>query len=264
MGLVPMYTAGIDAKDKAPAPAAALFSSALMNVGFTGIFRVYEVMTHSGLHVWSKHVIITSGFLSIFIAAVYMLKVKNMKRMLAYSSIEHMGIVLLGLAAGGIGYYAAVLHVILHSFAKSALFFQIGQVYNIFKSKIIYNLGGYFKYNLSGAILLLLGFICITAMPPSGLFISEFMIFLALFKAHQLVILIPLLILLTLIIWAFGKNIFRLLFTPPVDFDETKIDEIRPLETWSQFVLIGLVIYLGINPPAEFTELIRESVKNLL
>jgi hydrogenase-4 component F len=263
LGLVPMYTAGIDAKDKAPTPAGALFSSVLMNVGFVGIFRFYVIIAHSTIHSWANHVILIAAFLSVFIATVYMLKVKNIKRMLAYSSIEHTGVVMLGIVAGGVGYYAAILHIILHAFVKSSLFFQIGQVYNIYKSKSIYYVGNYFKYNLSGAIVLLLAFICVTGMPPSGLFISEFMIFRSLFEAHYLVVLIAVLILLTMIIWAFGKSMFKLLFSPPVGFDESTIEKVNPLETWSQFALLGLVIYLGLNPPAQFVGLLQEAVKNL-
>jgi hydrogenase-4 component F len=264
LGLVPMYTAGIDAKDKAPTPAAALFSSALMNVGFVGIFRFYQVVAHTSIHNWANHVIMIAAFLSVFIATVYMLKVKNIKRMLAYSSIEHTGLVMLGIAAGGIGYYAAVLHIVFHALVKSALFFQIGQVYNIYKSKSIYYVGNYFKYNVLGAVVLLLAFICVTGMPPSGLFISEFLIFRSLFAAHYLWVLVPLLILLTMIIWAFGKSIFKLLFSPPVGFDETTIEKVSLVESWSQLVLLGLVIYLGINPPKPFVHLIEEAVKNLV
>src|ERR1035437_2484516 len=151
LGLVPMYTAGIDAKDKAPSPAGALFSSVLMNVGFIGIFRFYEIIAATSLHAWANHVMMIAGFLSVFVSAVYMLRVKNIKRMFAYSSIENMGIVMLGIAAGGIGYFAAILHIVLHAFAKSSMFFQIGQVYRIYKSKNIYDVGNYFKYNLTGS-----------------------------------------------------------------------------------------------------------------
>jgi len=263
LGLVPMYTAGIDAKDKAPTPAGALFSSVLMNVGFVGIFRFYIVIAHSTIHSWANHIILIAAVLSIFIATVYMLKVKNIKRMLAYSSIEHTGLIMLGIVAGGIGYYAAILHIILHAFVKSTLFFQIGQVYNIYKSKSIYYVGNYFKYNLLGAIVLLIAFIFATGMPPSGLFISEFMIFRSLFEAHYLAVLIPVLILLTMIIWAFGKSMFKLLFSPPVGFDETAIEKVNPVESWSQFVLLGFVVYLGLNPPSQFVYLIQEAVKTL-
>ncbi len=263
LGLVPMYTAGIDAKDKAPSPAGALLGSVLMNVGFIGIFRFYEIIAHTSLHLWANHIIMIAALLSVFVSAVYMLKVKNIKRMLAYSSIEHAGIVMLGLVAGGIGYYAAILHIILHAFAKSSMFFQMGQVYRIYKSKSIYDVGNYFKYNLAGAMVLLLAFFCSAAMPPSGLFISEFMIFRSLFEAHYLFVLIVLLILLTIIIWAFGKNIFKLLFTPAVEFNDEEVEKIKWYESISQFVLLGLVIYLGFNPPAEFIDLINDAIKNL-
>ena len=264
IGLVPMYTAGIDAKDKAPAPAGALFATALANVGFIGIFRVYTVITHTSIHGWANFIIIISAFLSVFVAAVYMIKVKNIKRLLAYSGIEHMGVAMLGMAAGGIGYYAAILHIVLHSFAKSSLFFQFSQVYRVFQSKSIYDTGNYFKYNITGAIALFLGFICISAMPPSGMFISEFLVFRSLFDAHYNILLILLLIVLTVIAWAFGKNMFRLLFTPPVDFDHDNTVVIKPVESASQFVLLGLTIYLGLNPPAEFVNLIHEAIKNLI
>jgi hydrogenase-4 component F len=263
LGLVPMYTAGIDAKDKAPSPAGAILSSVLMNMGFVGIFRIYTVMANSPLHLWTNHVILIAAILSIFVATVYMTKVKNIKRMFAYSSIEHMGIVMLGLVAGGIGYYAAILHIIFHAFIKSSLFFQMGQVYRVYKSKSIYDVGNYFKYNLTGAIVMLLGFFSATAMPPSGLFISEFLIFRSLFEANYLWVLIVVMLLLTVIIWAFGKNVFKLLFSPAVDFKEDNIEKINPMESISQFLLLGLVVYLGLNPPQEFVTLIQEAIKNL-
>ena len=263
LGLVPMYTAGIDAKDKAPSPAGALLSSVLMNVGFVGIFRFYTVIANSSIHSWANHVILIAAMLSIFVATVYMTKVKNIKRMFAYSSIEHAGIIMLGLVAGGVGYYAAILHIILHAFVKSSLFFQQGQIYRIYQSKSIYDVGNYFKYNLTGAIVMLLGFFFATAMPPSGLFISEFMIFRSLFEANYLWILIIVMLLLTVVIWAFGKNIFKLLFSPAVDFKENNIERINPAESISQFILLGLVVYLGLNPPQEFVTLIEEAIKNL-
>jgi len=263
LGLVPMFTAGVDAKDKAPAPAGALLSSVLMNLGFVGIFRFYIVVANTPLHHWANLVIGISAFLSVFVATVYMIKVKNIKRMLAYSSIEHMGLVMLGVAAGGIGYYAAILHIILHSFVKSGMFFQFTQLYRVYKTKSIYQVGNYFKYNTSGAMVLLLGFISVTAMPPSGLFVSEFLIFRSMFEAHQIILLVVVLILLTMIIWAFGKNILKMLFVPPVGFDDSQVPSINPWESTTQFLLLGLAVYLGLNPPTEFVQLLKESVMML-
>lgn len=262
-GLVPMYTAGIDAKDKAPYPAGALLASVLMNVGFIGIFRFYEITSHTSIFGWTNKIVLISAILSVFVATVYMLRVKNIKRMMSYSGVEHMGIVMLGIAAGGIGYYAAILHLILHSFAKPALFFQFGQIYRIYGSKSVYDVGNYFKYNITGAIVLLFAYFVITAMPPSGMFVSEFLIFKSLFTSGNLWILILVLILLTVIIWALGKNVFKMLFIKPVDFDDTHVEPIPFSESLSQIILLILVVYLGLNPPEELVTLINSAISTL-
>jgi hydrogenase-4 component F len=260
LGLVPMFTAGIDAKDTAPAPAGALMASVLMNLGFVGIFRFYIVIANTPLLHWAQLVVGTAAFLSLFVATVYMLKVKNIKRMFAYSGIEHMGIVMLGVAAGGIGYYAAILHIVLHAFVKSSIFFQYNQLYRVFQNKNITYIGNYFKYNPTGAMVLLLGFISSAAMPPSGLFVSEFLIFKSMFDARQIFLLIIVLLLLTMIIWAFGKNIFKVLFVPAEGFDDSQVVKTSPWESLSQFVLLALAMYLGLNPPPVFVELIKDSI----
>jgi len=260
LGLFPMFTAGVDAKDKAPGPAAALLSSIVMCMGFVGIFRFYILVANTPLLHWASLVVGIAAFLSLFIAAVYMIKVKNIKRMMAYSSVEHMGLVMLGIAAGGIGYYAAILHIVLHSFVKSSLFFQYNQIYRVFRNKNIYQLGNYFKYNTTGAIVVLLAFISVTAMPPSGMFVSEFLIFRSLFESNQLILLLVVLLLLTLIIWAFAKSVFKILFIPAVNFDESTVPVLSPWRSVSQFILIGGAAYLGLNPPLIFVDLIKTSI----
>ena len=180
--------------------------------------------------------------------------------MMAYSSVEHMGLVMLGMAAGGIGYYAAVLHIVLHAFVKSSLFFQYNQLYKVFRNKNIYHLGNYFKYNTTGAMVVLFAFISVTAMPPSGMFVSELLIFRSMFEANQLLLLIVVLLLLTLIIWAFAKSIFKILFIPAVNFDESTVPVISPWRSTSQFILLGGAAYLGLNPPMIFVDLIKTSI----
>jgi hydrogenase-4 component F len=263
LGLVPMYTAGIDAKDKAPAPAGALLASVLMNLGFVGIFRFYAIVAHTPLFHWANLVIFIAAILSIFVATVYMTKVMNIKRMFAYSGIEHMGIVMLGIAAGGVGYYAAILHIILHAFVKSGLFFQFNQLYRTFQSKSIQHVGNYFKYNPAGAIVLLIGFISATAMPPSGLFVSEFLIFRSLFEGNYIILLMLVLLLLTIVIWAFGKNILKILFLPVAGLDDSKMPKINPWESLTQYLLMFTAIWLGLDPPAIFVQLIQDAVKIL-
>lgn len=263
LGLFPMYTAGIDAKDKAPAPAGALFSSLLLNMGFTGIFRTYAVVSHTSLHAWANTIILTAAVTSLFVAMVYMVKVKNIKRILAYSGVEHMGIVMLGIVAGGVGYYAAVLHIILHSLVKPALFFQYNYLYRVYQSKSVLDVGDYFRYNRAGALVLLLGFFFSAAMPPSGLFVSEFLIFRSLFEARSIAVLVAVLVFLSVIIWSFGSNMMKILFVPVKGFRGPRLAGSSPWETLSQFALLAASVYLGYNPPPRFITLIQEAVQFL-
>jgi len=174
-----------------------------------------------------------------------------------------MGLVMSGIAAGGVGYYAAILHIILHALVKSGLFFHFNQLYRTFQSKSIQHTGNYFKYNPAGAIVILLGFISITAMPPSGLFVSEFLIFRSLFEANYFILLVVVLILLTIVIWAFGKNILKILFLPVEGIDESNIPIISPWESLTQYILMFTAIWLGLNPPDIFVRLIQDAVKTL-
>lgn len=261
LGLVPMFNAGIDAKDKAPSPAGALLSSSLMNVGFVGVFRFYEIVAQTPTLPWASGIITLAALFSIFVAAVYLRSVMNMKRMFAYSSVEHAGVAMLGLAAGGLGYYAAILHMILHSLAKSSLFFQMGQLFRTYQSKDMNDMGSYFQYNKAGALVLVLAFFIVTAMPPSGMFISEFMVFRSLFEAHRIWILGLALLLLTIIIWAFATRLFAVLFTPPVKKRELPVEHIGGIESLSQYILLALVIVLGIFPPQQMVELIQQAVE---
>jgi hydrogenase-4 component F len=133
-------------------------------------------------------------------------------------------------------------------------------LYNVFQSKSVAYVGNYFKYNPTGAIVLLIAFISATAMPPSGLFVSEFLIFRALFEGQYIFVLLLVLLLLTIIIWAFAKNIFKILFTPVEGFDDSHVPKISPWESLTQYVLLFAAVWLGLNPPEIFVDLIRESV----
>jgi hydrogenase-4 component F len=119
--------------------------------------------------------------------------------------------------------------------------------------------GNYYKYNKAGAMVVLLGFISATGMPPAGLFVSEFLIFQSLFQAHNLIILLVVLILLTMIIYGFGSNVFRLLFTPPVEINEKQIPVIKVRESLSQYLLLALTVYFAYCPPSQLVSLIQEA-----
>lgn len=261
--IFPMYNASIDAKDKAPAPTGALLASVLMNLGFIGIFRLYGLLYHTELVGMIKTVLIITAISSLFISAVYMISVKNLKRMLAYSGLEHMSLAILGIAFGGIGYFGAILHLVFHSFIKSGLFFQFNYIYRVFQNKNIYYIGNYLKYNFVGAISLLIGTVCLLGIPPSGLFFSELFIFKSLLVSKNYFLLLIPIILLLFIIWSFSNNIFKVLFIPASNFRENNTSEVSSYEMVFQYLLFFIPIYLGIALPDFFVKLINESIVNV-
>ncbi|MDD2595750.1 MAG: proton-conducting transporter membrane subunit [Bacteroidales bacterium] len=260
MGLFPMFTAGIDAKDKAPSPAGALLAAVLVNLGFIGIFRSYSIVSNTSVGQWSRIFMIAVALITLFVATAYMIKVRNIKRLLAYSGIEQMAIVILGMALGRVGCYAAILHLVMHSFIKSGLFFHLGQLFRVYKSKMIENMGGYFSYNPFGALVLLLGLFCITAIPPSGLFISEFMIFKTMIASGQYWLFAVVALLLTVLIWAFARIIFRIVFIPQETENKIDTPHISPWESATQIVLFLLAIYIGYGTPSILVNLINEAI----
>ena len=128
MGLAPMHTWLPDAHSQAPSPASALLSGALLNCAFLGVYKVHTLMYLAGLGEFSGNILIGFGLLSMFVAGIFILKQPDYKRMLAYSSIENMGIIAFGVGIGGFALYGAILHMIHHSLIKSSLFLSAGNI----------------------------------------------------------------------------------------------------------------------------------------
>lgn len=257
LGLFPMFTAGVDAKDKAPAPAGALLASALMNLGFCGIFRIYASINGTPVGDWARMLMLVTAILTLFIATIYMARISNVKRMLAYSGIEHMSVVTIGLCFGKAGFIAAMLHMVMHTFVKSGLFFHFTQIWRTYSSKMLDDMGDYLKLNPFGALVLLFGFISIAAVPPSGLFFSELLVFKAMIAEGSWVVFAISAFLLTVLLWAFARSVFRIIFLPAAKPVE-KIS-ISAWESVTQLILFALAAYIGFNPPAFLLDFIEQA-----
>lgn len=177
VGLAPMHTWLPDAHSKAPSPISAIFSGVLLNVALYAILR-FKFITDATLNdsAWTNELLLFFGMLSVILAAFMMLIQRNYKRMLAYSSIEHMGIISIALALPPIGILAAVIHMIGHTLTKSMLFFGAGEILISRKTTAIEKIRGLLTENRYTAILFLLGILAIIAIPPSILFISEYLL----------------------------------------------------------------------------------------
>ncbi len=263
MGLFPMHTVTVDAHTVAPPPISAFISTTLMNVGFLAIYRIYALFSATTILPFMNHVLILSGMLSLLVSAGYMLKAKHNKRMLAYSSLENMGIVAVALGIGGIGYYAAILHIVLHSFTKAGLFYQMGQSYRVMGTYKLDESGNYMNLYPAGATALLLGFLCITAIPPSGMFISELYLMKAMVVSGNWFLLAAVGILLCFVLYALLTRVLHIVYSQPREKPLHELQKVNPWQTVTQFFLFGLVIFICFYQPEILRELIESIVKEL-
>ncbi|MDD2804465.1 MAG: proton-conducting transporter membrane subunit [Elusimicrobiales bacterium] len=176
MGLSPFHTWLPDAHSEAPAVVSALLSGALLNCAFLGVMRVNAVCAAAGLAEFTGGLLVLFGLLSVITAALFMLGQRDYKRLLAYSSIEHMGIIALGAGLGGGAVFGALLAALSHSLAKAGLFFTSGLILAAEKTKRISEVKGLWRRAPRTAALWLAGFFLITGTPPSGVFLAKFIV----------------------------------------------------------------------------------------
>jgi hydrogenase-4 component F len=184
-GLAPMHTWLPDAHAEAPAPLSAMMSGVLLAVALYAVIR-WEVVVNAAVgRQFTDGLFIALGVLSIAIAAFSLVGQRNYKRMLAYSSIEHTGLMCVGLALGPLGTFAAMLHLLNHTLAKSTLFFLAGRVLSRYRTTQIGGVSGLLRTMPWTGGLFAAGVLAAVGLPPFGLFISEFALFRAGFAAGR-------------------------------------------------------------------------------
>jgi hydrogenase-4 component F len=173
MGLAPLHTWLPDAHSEAPSVVSALLSGALLNCAFLGILRVQQVCAAAGQAEFGQQLYVGFGLLSMAVAAAFIVGQTDFKRLLAYSSVEHMGILMLGVGLGGPGNFGALLHAVNHSLTKAMLFLVAGNILAVYQSKSTADVGGVLRVLPASGVLWVAGFFAITGSPPFGPFLSE-------------------------------------------------------------------------------------------
>jgi hydrogenase-4 component F len=192
MGLAPMYSALPDADSEAPAAVGALLSGCLLNCAFLGILRFYQIAAAAGEAAFCGNLLVGVGLVSMAVAAIFVLGQTDFRRMLAYSSIEHMGILALGVGLGAwqfanssaspdkalymLGAFGAALHACCHSFTKGALFLISGVIRQSYGTRWTYEVRGLYRAMPLTGTLWVACILAIVGAPPFGLFLSEFTI----------------------------------------------------------------------------------------
>jgi hydrogenase-4 component F len=228
VGLAPMHTWLPDAHSEGPAPVSALLSGALLNTAMIGIVRYLSIVEATGASTLASGTLLALGAFSLFIAALFIVRQTGVKRLMAYSSVEHMGVIALGFGFGGqLGVAAALYHMLNHSLNKSAMFFGAGSVMRAYGTKRIPGIRGVAQnYPVFGG-LWLAGAVAITGAPPFALFLSELTILRAGLAESQF-FLVGLMALLLIVIFIGFLNHFRVMY-----FDENeRVHTNKPISRW--------------------------------
>lgn len=259
MGIAPMHTWLPDAHSEAPSLVSALLSGALLNCAFLGIFRAYQVSSAAGLQEFTGPLLTAFGLFSMLISAFFVINQTDFKRLLAYSSVEHMGILLLGLGIGGSGIRASFLHMAGHSFVKAALFLLAGNILAKYRTKMISDVSGMMRILPSTSLLWLTGILAITGSPPFSVFISEFSMLHALLQhGHMWKAAAYLTLLAAIFVGMLTPAVRMFKGAPPVGLDATEKED--PLLFVPSACLLFFALVTGLYMPGWFDATLSATV----
>jgi hydrogenase-4 component F len=174
-GFAPLHTWLPDAHSQAPSPVSAVLSGVLLNCGIYGVLRFYLITTGAVGPEFAANLLLGFGLVSVVVAVPFILVQRDLKRLLAYSSVEHIGLIATAVGLGGpLGLYAGLLHLINHSLAKALLFFVAGDLVQRYGTTRMARIHSALQLMPLTGSLLLLGVFAITGVPPLALFASEF------------------------------------------------------------------------------------------
>ena len=177
IGLAPLHAWLPDAHAEGPTPISAVLSGLLLNVALYALLRFKMLLAVNPAAIAPGPLMVTLGLVSLVFAAFMLYRRRDIKRMFAYSSIEHMGIITFAFGMGGpLANFAGLLHMTMHSLTKSAIFFAVGHVAQVKRTQRIADLGGLTESHPVLGWTLILGVVAIAGLPPLGIFTSEFLV----------------------------------------------------------------------------------------
>ncbi len=255
-GLAPMHTWLPDAHSEAPAPTSSMMSGSLLVVALYAVLRWKVVVDACVGSLFTDRMLLLTGTLSVAVAAVLMIRQVSYKRMLAYSSVEHVGLMCVGAGLGPLGVLAALLHLIGHAAGKSLLFLLSGNILEVYGSTRIFAVRGLLRARPWIGALFLSGTLALLGLPPFSLFVSEVMIFRAGFLAGR-PLLTGFLILLTLLLFVYFLGyVNRLLYGhPPAELPVPA--GAGPRELLPLWVNLTVLLSAGIVIPGPLLRLLR-------
>jgi hydrogenase-4 component F len=265
MGLAPMHTWKPDVYGEAPGLVGALLAGGMTTMAFVAVLRVKQVVDAAGGGAMTQTTLLAIGLFSMLVAALFLLGTPDFKRMLAYSSVEHMGVLAIGAALGSLGIWAALFHVWTNSLTKGALFLSAGNIRRAANARDVNDVSGMAICAPVSSRLFITGLFAITACPPFGPFFSELKILVAAFATGSTVTAVAFLSCLLFAFFGLTRLVFAIVDGRPRAsaratrnrFRETVGVILPPL------AFLGLSVWLGLATPALLTESWSAAVKIL-
>jgi hydrogenase-4 component F len=266
VGFVPTHTWLPDAHSEAPAPVSALLSGSLLAAAFYAILRFFQVAVAAGERSFAQHALIVFGVISLVAASFFVLRQSNYKRLLAYSSIEHMGIIALGIGFGApLAVAGALLHVITHASAKGLAFFGSGSLLRGYDTKEVDGVTGAGRAMPWSGPMFLAAALALCGLPLSGVFRSEFQIVVGGFAQAQYVGVALLLVFVNVaffgVVWHSGRMVLSRAAAPIAGAPLP-----RERSAWMVAAMLGclfVVIALGVHLPGDLSALLGSASHSL-
>ena len=259
IGFVPMHSWLPDAHAEAPTPISALLSAVLLNCALYALVRYDGIVSGAVGTAFPHSLLLLFGVLSMVVAALLILVQRNLKRLMAYSSIEHMGIIAIGLGLGGpLGLFGALLHSFNHSVAKSLLFFGAGNIRHNLSTLRMEGIRGIARSLPQTSAALAVGGLAIAGLPPFSLFVSEFAILSEAFTQKHYFLAAVFLAMLSVVFGGFAYHLLKMLCGEPERHPQSP--RLIPSEYTSMGIAALCLLVFGARIPAAFAALLRDAM----
>ncbi|GLI38411.1 hydrogenase [Geobacter hydrogenophilus] len=257
MGLAPLHTWKPDAYGEAPGLVGGLLAGGLVTCSFVGLLRAYQVCMAANGTTFHRDALVLMGLLSMATAAVFMARQADFKRMLAYSSVEHVGILAVALGLGKGALAGALLHLVNNSLTKGVLFLAAANIHRSYNSKRCEQVRGALRRLPWSGGLFLAGFFAVTGSPPFGLFVSEFSIISSAMTQGGEWIGGLILFFLAAIFLGMARTVLPVVMGESSRIEHTGYRD-RFLTVVPPLILMGVVLMLGLWIPEPLSRLITE------
>lgn len=260
LGLAPMYSWLPEAYDESPAPVTAMLAAVQFNCALVLLFRIVHVYRPSSGSLITGE-LLTIGLLSVGVSTASIVATRNFKRLLAYGSINHAGVIAIGLGLGESASYGLLLYVLSNAFIKAILFLTSGKIEAHYGTKDTKAIAGLIKDLPYSGLFLMVGTFALLGFPPFGSFLGEMLILSALVTSGQMFVFAAFCMLIAMSFVATGRTIFPMIWGEPKQ--ERTWPRQRVTGALHKLIFLGVLIVLGIYIPPQINSLLEQVARSL-